>query len=96
MLVAILAASTSLAQNTTPAPDTKTKADVIFVHGNVYTGVPANTPFASIERAEAIAVKGDRILAIGKAFDLERFKGPQTQVVVLPGEPHVGGRAPAP
>jgi predicted amidohydrolase YtcJ len=83
VLVVILAASVSSGQDTTPAADTKVKADVIFVHGNVYTGVPANTPFASIERAEAIAVKGDRILAIGKTFDLEKFKGPQTQIVDL-------------
>ena len=85
VLVVILAASVSSGQDTTAAADTKVKADVIFVHGNVYTGVPANTPFASIERAEAIAVKGDRILAVGKTFDLEKFKGPQTQIVDLGG-----------
>jgi hypothetical protein len=85
VLVAILAASVSSGQDTTAAADTKVKADVIFAHGNVYTGVPANTPFASIERAEAIAVKGDRILAVGKTFDLEKFKGPQTQIVDLGG-----------
>jgi len=85
VLVVILAASVSSGQDTTPAADTKAKADVIFVHGNVYTGVPANAQFASIERAEAIAVKGDRILAVGKTFDLEKFKGPQTQIVDLGG-----------
>ena len=85
VLVVILAASVSSGQDTTPATDTKAKADVIFVHGNVYTGVPANAQFASIERAEAIAVKGDRILAVGKTFDLEKFKGPQTQIVDLGG-----------
>ncbi len=61
------------------------KADVIFVHANVYTGVPANSAFSSILREEAIAVRGDRILATGKAFDLRKFKGPQTQVVDLGG-----------
>ena len=85
VLVAALAASVSSGQNTMLAADTKVKADTIFVHGNIYTGVPANTPFASIERAEAIAVKGDRILAVGKAFDLQQFKGPQTQIVDLGG-----------
>ena len=85
VLVAILAASMSSGQNTTPAPDTKPKADVIFVHANVYTGVPANTPFASIERQEAIAVKGDRILAVGKTLDMDRFKSPETQIVDLGG-----------
>ncbi|HXJ90687.1 MAG TPA: amidohydrolase family protein [Candidatus Binatia bacterium] len=84
VLVSILAAGIVSGQ-TGASADTKPKADVIFVHGNVYTGVPANTPFASIERAEAIAVKGDRILAVGKAFDLDKFKGPQTQVIDLGG-----------
>jgi len=70
------------AQNGAPSGP---KADVIFVHANVYTGVPANTAFNSILREEAIAVRGDRILATGKTFDLEKYKGPQTQVVDLGG-----------
>ncbi len=62
------------------------KADAIFFHGNVYTGIPANSPFSSILRSEAIAVLGDRIEAIGKNEDVEkRFKGPQTRVVDLGG-----------
>ncbi len=67
------------------APAAVPKADILFVHGNVYTGVPANSPFASIEREEAIAVRGDRILAVGKTFDLQKYKGPQTQVIDLGG-----------
>jgi len=84
VLVGILAAL-SVGQTSAPAADTKPKADVIFVHANVYTGVPANTQFASIERHEAIAVKGDRILAVGKTVDMDKFKGPQTQIVDLGG-----------
>jgi len=61
------------------------KADALFVHANVYTGVPANTPFSSILREEAIAVRGDRILGVGKTADLQKFKGPQTQVIDLGG-----------
>ncbi len=72
-------------QDATPVPASVPKADIIFVHGNVYTGVPANSPFASIEREEAIAVRGDRILAVGKTLELQKFKGPQTQVVDLDG-----------
>jgi hypothetical protein len=84
VLVFILGAM-SAGQTSAPAADAKPKADVIFVHANVYTGVPANTPFASIERQEAIAVKGDRILAVGKTLDMDKFKGPQTQIVDLGG-----------
>ena len=62
------------------------KADVIFVHGNIYTGAPANTPFSSILREEAIAILGDRIEAVGKSEEIEKkFKGPQTKVVDLSG-----------
>jgi len=89
-LVGILA-TMSTGQTSAPAADTKPKADVIFVHANVYTGVPANSQFASIERQEAIAVKGDRILAVGKTLDMDKFKGPQTQVVDLGGRFTVPG-----
>lgn len=65
--------------------DSKSKADVIYQHANIYTGVPANSQFSSIEREEALAVRGDRILAVGKNADMVRFKGPQTQVVDLGG-----------
>jgi len=77
-------AALSLGQ-ATQAADNKPKADVIFVHGNVYTGVPADTPFSSILREEAIAVRGDRILAVGKTLDIEKMRGGETQVVDLGG-----------
>jgi predicted amidohydrolase YtcJ len=66
---------------TTPEP----KADVIFVHANVYTGVPSNTVSSAILREEAIAVRGDRIQAVGKIADIEKLKGLQTQVIDLGG-----------
>ena len=72
-------------QNAVAAQDSKPKADVIFVHANIYTGVPANSQFSSIDREEALAIKGDRILAVGKTVDLKKLKGPQTQVVDLGG-----------
>jgi len=65
--------------------DKRPKADVIYVHANVYTGVPASTPFSSILREEAIAVRGDRIAAVGKTLDLEKLKGPQTEIIDLGG-----------
>jgi predicted amidohydrolase YtcJ len=82
MLSCVLTTSLTSAQN---AADAKPKADLIFTHANVYTGVPANTQFSSILREQAIAVRGDRILAVGKTVDLEKLKGPQTQVIDLDG-----------
>jgi predicted amidohydrolase YtcJ len=61
------------------------KADTIFLHGNVYTGTPANSQFSSILRQEAIAVREGRIQAVGKNGEIEKLKGPQTQVVDLGG-----------
>jgi len=84
--VLILIATLSVGQESAPpATDAKPKADIIFTHANVYTGVPANTPFSSILREEAIAVRGDRIMAVGKAIEIQKLKGPQTQVVDLGG-----------
>ncbi len=76
-----------LAQGAAPASPVppKPKADVIFMHANVYTGVPANTPFSSILREEAIAVRGDRIQEVGKTIDIQKLKGPETQVIDLGG-----------
>ncbi len=68
-----------------PSAASGPKADAIYLHGNIYTGVPSNTQFSSILRAEAIAVRGDRILAVGKNLDIQKLKGPQTQVIDLRG-----------
>ena len=73
------------AQNSVPAIDSKPKADIIFIHANVYTGVQATSQFGSILRQEAIAVRGDRIQAVGKNTEIEKLKGPQTLVVDLGG-----------
>jgi hypothetical protein len=84
--VAIFSVALAPAQNASPATtESKPKADVIFVHANVYTGVPSNAQFSSILREEAIAVRGDRIQAVGKNVDIQKLKGPQTQVIDLGG-----------
>jgi predicted amidohydrolase YtcJ len=78
--------SPSHAQNSVPAqPAPGPKADYIYIHGNVYTGIPSNEQFSSIGREEAIAVRGDRILAVGKNVEMQKLKGPQTEVVDLGG-----------
>jgi predicted amidohydrolase YtcJ len=63
----------------------KPKADVIFTHGNVYTGVPVMSAFKAIKRVEAIAVRGDRIQAVGENAEILKLKGPDTQVIDLSG-----------
>jgi predicted amidohydrolase YtcJ len=85
LLGCILMSAAVSGQNAVAAQDSKPKADVIFVHANIYTGIPANSQFSSIDRQEAMAVKGDRIMAVGKTADLQKLKGPQTQIVDLGG-----------
>src|ERR1700722_8863841 len=86
ILWSVLGVTRSSGQQAAPAAaDAEPKADVIFMHANVYTGVPANTPFSSILREEAIALRGDRIQAVGKTLDINKLKGPQTQVGDLGG-----------
>ncbi len=67
------------------ASESKLKADVVFIHANVYTGVPSHEMFGSTLREEAIAVRGERIQAVGKNADILKLKGPQTQVIDLGG-----------
>ena len=63
----------------------KTKADVIFTHGNVYTGAADSMAMGAGKRAEAIAIKGDRILAVGTRDEVLRTRGPDTSMVDLGG-----------
>ena len=60
-------------------------ADVIFLHGKVYTGDPHQL------WTESLAISGERILAVGSDSEIQRFHGPNSKVidaqnrVVLPG-----------
>ena len=89
ILLICAAAAFCSAQSQTPATATNSspglKADVIYIHANVYTGIPAVAQFSSVVRAEAIAVRGDRILGVGNNAEIEKLKGPQTQTIDLGG-----------
>ncbi|OLC95574.1 MAG: amidohydrolase [Acidobacteria bacterium 13_1_40CM_4_58_4] len=61
------------------------KADAIFLHGNIYTGVAVVSSFQEIKRAEAMALRGGRIQAVGAESDILKLKGPQTEVINLNG-----------
>jgi predicted amidohydrolase YtcJ len=60
-------------------------ADSIFIHANIYTGVIGDSSFNAVQRAEMIAVRGDKVVAVGTESDVMKFKGPQTNVVDLKG-----------
>ena len=74
--------STQSAQSSAQRP----KADLIFTHGNIFTGVvDAAASLGSGKRAEALAVLGDRILAVGARDEIMKLKGPETKIVDLDG-----------
>jgi hypothetical protein len=60
------------------AVDQGPDADLIVVADRAWTGDPAG-PFA-----EAVAVRGDRILAVGSADAVMAHEGPQTRVIDVP------------
>ena len=81
VLLCLLSAIVS-AQDAPPKP----KADVIFTHGNIFTGVlDTSSSLGAGKRAEAIALRGDRILAVGSREEIAKLKGPDTTVIDLGG-----------
>jgi predicted amidohydrolase YtcJ len=60
-------------------------ADTIFINGNIYTVSERQT------RAEAIAVRGDRIVFVGANADVQTFRDDRTRVVDLAGKTVVPG-----
>jgi predicted amidohydrolase YtcJ len=79
-------ASGVLAQSGSPQGAQKPKADLIFTHGNIFTGVvDAAASLGAGKRAEALAVLGDRILAVGARDEIMKLKGPETKIIDLDG-----------
>lgn len=67
------------------AQASKPKADVIYVHANIYTGVQDSTPFGKGKRDEAMAVAADRILLVGTRNEVMTTRGPGTKIADLGG-----------
>jgi len=66
-------------------PASAVKADTIYIHADIYTGVAGTSSFHEIQRAQALALRGDRILAVGDEADILKLKGPATTVINLKG-----------
>src|SRR4029077_10818719 len=94
VLVVLTMASLSSAQQSQTVPD------VIFVNGDVYPAPPQieirietrtdgtkpPPPPAPVHgRAQAIAIAAGQIIAVGSNADIQKFKGPKTQVIDLGG-----------
>ena len=85
--VAISCLGIGQGQNLAP-PVTSTagpKADAIYIHANIYTGLCSTHDCRSVQRVGAIAVGGDRIEAVGTNTKIEKLKGPRTRIIDLHG-----------
>src|SRR5262245_28816566 len=78
--VSLLAAPSSMARaEASPDPAAAPPADLILVGGRIYT-LDAQKPWA-----QALAVRGDRILAVGSDREIRTLAGPRTRVLDLRG-----------
>jgi predicted amidohydrolase YtcJ len=84
-IIAALLLSISLVGVIVPGATVFAPADIVFKNGNIYT-VNERQP-----HAEAIAVKGDRIVFVGSNAEVKRYEGAATRIVDLKGETVVPG-----
>jgi predicted amidohydrolase YtcJ len=77
LLAAAVAALTAVAA--APRPAAVPAADRVFLSGRIWTADPSRP------RAQALAVSGDRIVAVGTDEEVRRFAGPATAIVDLHG-----------
>jgi len=76
----LLTLSALLIATSCSGPKPKETADLILINGNIYTVDSLQA------RAQAIAVKGERILKVGSNEDIRQLKGDSTQVIDLEGK----------
>src|SRR5215510_7833304 len=70
----------SVALAEAPPPPAAGPADLILTHGRIYT-LDAQKPWA-----QALAIRGDRILAVGGDKEIAALAGPRTRVIDLRGK----------
>lgn len=60
-------------------------ADAIFINGNIWVGAQLVSPMPPVSRAQALAVQGDHLVAVGSNEEIKKLKGLNTTVVDLAG-----------
>jgi predicted amidohydrolase YtcJ len=84
-IIAALLLSIAVLLGIVPGANGVEPADIVFKNGNIYT-VNERQP-----HAEAIAVKGDRIVFVGSNAAVKRYEGTSTRIVDLKGATVVPG-----
>ena len=77
ILISLGASTETIAQDAKAQP-----ADTILIHGKVYT-VDAKQPWA-----QAVAIRGENIVAVGDDSEIEKLRGPRTKVTLEPQGVH--------
>ena len=74
-----------------PSPGITPGADLVLLHGKIWTGEPAEPKNLSAKFAEAVAIANGRILAVGSDTRVQTYAGRNTKVVDLKGRLAVPG-----
>jgi len=92
----LLALCMVLAMATVSSAQQQTPPEIIFINGDIYTGAhamasvsltggPATRSTIEGKRAQALAVSGGKIVAVGTNEEIQKLKGPNTRVIDLGG-----------
>ncbi len=60
-------------------------ADLILTGGEIWTGAEGSASGQAAGLAQALAIRGNRIVAVGTSADVARHRGPHTRIVELEG-----------
>ncbi len=82
-LLLVFLGSTQMSWGADQAEAADSAPDALFVNAHIYTGVQSSA--GDVSRAEALAVRGDRIVAVGPTLEVMELKGDSTVVVDLEG-----------
>ena len=66
-------------------------ADLVLLHGKIWTGEPAGAENAPAKFAPAVAIASGRILAVGSDAEIQSYAGGNTRVIDLKGRLAVPG-----
>src|SRR5512140_2679912 len=98
ILLAVLMVLTMASLSSAQQP--QSPADVIFINGDIYPAPPhieiriekrtngtkpPSAPAPIHGRAQAIAVSGGKLIAVGTNADIQKLRGPKTHVIDLGG-----------
>ena len=74
-----------------PAPGITPGADLVLLHGKIWTGEPAGAEDTAARFAEAVAIANGRILAVGSDSEIQSYAGGNAEIVDLNGRLTVPG-----